>query len=403
MAPAAPLPHLITSIPPGPRQNKRTLLVLGAVVALAGIGGIALKFGGQRPALSREPRDRPVAETVITESRTTLPEDLRLPSTYARQALPPAPAQDPTPTYTREPTPGVRPVAYQPSSNGYAEPPRTEPVQPATPETKREDGKKPVAVQRPPAQPATVAPKEAPKRWFSRETPMQGDILTPPFPEEPDGEGKRGGRHSALFPQAMWETPADPTKVLYADQVVQGLLMQSLNSDIPGTVRVKATETVYDRFGQRKVLIPMDTTFLGRQDGQAQYGQERLPVTITMAILPDGTAIQWKSGQAGDATGATGIPAKVNNHYGSVILGAGLSALLNIGTRVPFGSTANFQQNLPQEFAQDTAQSLGQSAQGIVNRQLTVSPTLTVKYATPVTLQFGENVSFQTKPIVVTK
>ena len=31
MAPAAPLPRLITSIPPGPRQNKRTLLVLGTV------------------------------------------------------------------------------------------------------------------------------------------------------------------------------------------------------------------------------------------------------------------------------------------------------------------------------------------------------------------------------------
>ena len=75
---------------------------LGTVVALAGIGGIALTFGGQRPALSREPRDRPVAETVITESRTALPEDLRLPSTYARQALPPASAPDPTPTLTRE-------------------------------------------------------------------------------------------------------------------------------------------------------------------------------------------------------------------------------------------------------------------------------------------------------------
>src|SRR5688572_2344895 len=111
MTPAAPLPRLITSIPPGPRQNKRTLLVLGTLVALAGIGGILLKFGGQRPALSREPRDRPVAETVITEGRTTLPEDLRLPSTYARQALPPAPAPDPTPTVPREPTPSVQPVS----------------------------------------------------------------------------------------------------------------------------------------------------------------------------------------------------------------------------------------------------------------------------------------------------
>ena len=57
---------------------------------------------------------------------------------------------------------------------------------------------------------------------------MQGDVLTPPFPEEKDPEGR--GRQSTLFPQATWETPADPTKVLYADQVVQGLLMQSLKA-----------------------------------------------------------------------------------------------------------------------------------------------------------------------------
>ena len=201
---------------------------------------------------------------------------------------------------------------------------------------------------------------------------MQGDVLTPPFPEEKDAEGR--GRQSALFPQAIWETPADPTKVLYADQVVQGLLMQSLNSDIPGTVRVKATETVYDRFCRARCSSRWIPPSWGARRGKPQYGEERVPVTITMAILPNGTAIQWKSGQAGDAAGAAGIPAKVNNHYGSVILGAGLSALLNIGTRAPFGSTANFQQNLPQEFAQDTAQSLGQSAQGIVNRALNVAP-----------------------------
>jgi type IV secretion system protein VirB10 len=400
MAPQPPLPRLITSIPPGTRQNKRILIIAGAALALAGVGGIALKFGGNRPALSREPRDRPISEQVITEGRATLPEDLRLPSSYARQALPPTPAPDPTPTVPREPTPRVQPVSSQPSSNGYAGTPRTEPVHTAATEHTRTVVKETPTAQ---AQQTTTQPapkKEPPKRWFSKETTMQGDILTPPFPDEKNGQQ---GRQSALFPQAIWETPADPTKVLYADQVVHGLLMQSLNSDIPGTVRIKATETVYDRFGQRKVLIPMDTTFLGRQEGKPQYGDERVPVTITMAILPNGTAIQWKSGQAGDATGATGIPGKVHNHYGSIILGAGLSALLNIGTRAPFGSPSNFQQNLPQEFAQDTAQSLGQSVQGIVQRELNISPTITAKYATPVTLQFGENVSFQTKPLLVTK
>ena len=399
MAPPAPLGPLITSISPGTRQNKRTLYIMGTVLVLAAAGGILLKCGGNRPALSREVRDRPLSEQVITETRMATPDDLRLPSTYARQALPPAP--DATSTVPREPTPGIERVSYQPSSNGYAGVPKTDTVTTRPPEDKRDVVKTAALAQTQTVATQPPAEKKGPKRWFSREQPMQGDVLTPPFPEEKDPEGR--GRQSTLFPQATWETPADPTKVLYADQVVQGLLMHNLNSDIPGTVRIKATETTYDRFGQGKVLIPADTTFLGRQEGKPQYGDERVPVVITMAILPNGTAIQWKSGQAGDAAGATGIPGKVNNHYGSVILGAGLSALLSVGTRAPFGSTSNFQQSLPQEFAQDAAQSMGNSAQRIVERELSLSPTITAKYATPITLQFGENVSFQTKPITVHK
>ena len=92
MAPVPPLPPLITPIPPGTRQNKRTLLVLGTTVLLAGVGLIVVQFGGTRPMLSREPRDRTVSDQVLTETRSGVPDDLRLPSTYARQAIPPAPA-----------------------------------------------------------------------------------------------------------------------------------------------------------------------------------------------------------------------------------------------------------------------------------------------------------------------
>ena len=269
MAPAAPLPRLITSIPPGPRQNKRTLLVLGTVVALAGVGGIALKFGGQRPG----PQSRATRPARGRDGDHREPHDpaRRLAPALdvcAGQALPPAPAPDPTPTVPREPTPR-RPARRLSAVEQWRMPSRRgrSPYRPRRPRRDARTSRRPSRCSARRHQPATVAPKEAPKRWFSRETPMQGDILTPPFPEEKDAEGR--GRQSTLFPQAIWETPADPTKVLYADQVVQGLLMQSLNSDIPGTVRVKATETVYDRFWQGKVLIPMDTTFLGRQEGQA--------------------------------------------------------------------------------------------------------------------------------------
>jgi type IV secretion system protein TrbI len=249
----------------------------------------------------------------------------------------------------------------------------------------------------------SAPPPAPPARWFSAITPPQGDILTPPFPEDPTDAQAEAKAASKLFPRAVWERPAMPTKVLYADQVVQGVLMQSVNSDIPGTVRIKVTEPVMDRWGQGQTLIPVDTTFLGKQDGQVNFAQSILPINVKMGIFPDGTAVGWNQGQVGDATGATGLPTNVDNHYLKLFTGIAASVLLNVGVRAPFGSTNDFQPSLPQEFAQQGAQGANQAGQDIIRRQFAVRPTLTQEWAYPVTLQFSENVSFQTPAVIIKK
>ncbi len=242
--------------------------------------------------------------------------------------------------------------------------------------------------------------KKSPPRWFSTASQPQGDTLAPPFNE--DAKEKEGeGQPSKLFTKATWEKPANPYKVLYADQIVQGLLMQGIDSDIPGTIRIKVVEAVKDRWGHGHEILPFDTTFIGKQEGQTAYGQTRIPVQIYMGILPNGTAIKWNNGQAGDAEGASGIPAKVNNHLGKLIIGAGISAVLNIGVRAPFGSTSGFQPNLGQEFAQDATQGINQNLQPALRQQFAVRPTLTQAYGYPVTISFLENVSFMTAPGIV--
>jgi len=230
----------------------------------------------------------------------------------------------------------------------------------------------------------------------------QGDTLTPPLPIDPQ---EAQAQQSKLFPKAVWEKPENPYKVLYADQVVHGVLTTEISSDIPGIFRIKTTEPVMDRWGHGHEILPVDTAFLGRQQGQANFGQTRIPSQIYMAILPNGTAIQWQNGQAGDALGQAGISANVDNHYLKLFMGVGLQALLNVGTRVPFGSPGpgQVQQNLPQEFAQDASQGVNQAGQRILAQQFAVRPTLTQEFAYPVTISFADNVSFQTQAITVKK
>ena len=211
MAPAAPLPRLITSIPPGPRQNKRTLLVARAPWwPSPGSGALLLKFGGQRPALSREPRDRPVAETVITESRTHPARGLA-PALDLCAAGPPARA-GPGPhadvdagadAQASGPWPINRRATAMPSRRGPS------PCRPSTPETKRED------VQEDRGCAAAAGAARARGAEGGAETlVLQGDpdAGRRTHPAVPRGEGRRGtaGGRARSFPRPSGRRP--PTR-----------------------------------------------------------------------------------------------------------------------------------------------------------------------------------------------
>ena len=124
----------------------------------------------------------------------------------------------------------------------------------------------------------------------------------------PASRGSASTPPSKLFPKAVWEKPAHPEKVLYANQMINGLLMQDLNSDLRrATVRIKVTQDVMDRWGLGHVLLAKDSTILmATMEGQAKYGQKRIPLARLYGLSPDGSAICSK-GQAGDAMGAAGM------------------------------------------------------------------------------------------------
>jgi type IV secretory pathway VirB10-like protein len=339
--------------------------------------------------------DRPPVEQTMVGTPSTDPDALRYPSTYLQpQGEPPRPQAATTPTATKPEevqAPGARVPAASPGS-----------LPPAPPRPPRLDlpaggQREPQPGMPPPASAArpSLAKKDI-KRWFSTVQPPQGDILAPPFPDDP----KEQAHQSKLFPKAVWERPADPYKVLYWDQTIQGQLYQDINSDIPGTFLIKVTEDVKDRWGHGHMLIPLDTVLLGRQDGQSAYNQERLPATVLAGIFPDGSSINWE-GQTGDSMGAKGIPADVNNHWGRLLLGVGLQAILNLSVRGASGATGigSYQQSLPQEAAQDVTRGLNQAGQKVLE-QFQVRPTLTQKHGYPVTVSFTRNVSFMSSPVV---
>ena len=395
----------VTTQPPGQTRLNRRLFFFGGIGALVVLGALFLwwRASTQPETTTKGPRERAKPEYVVTEKPTPIRQDLRLKQGYVG-----VPLEEPRPAAPAPAVPGqpARPVPAAPPpgppQGRFAQPRPPSPPQGLPPPP----GPPSVIVQTPGGQPPVVRQPAATggtttkaARWFGAKTAIQGNTLTPPLPAE-----AADTHQSKLFPKAVWEKPKDPTKVLYADQIVNGLLMQDLNSDAPaGTIRIKVTQDVVDRWGLGNVLIRLDSTFLGTMEGSAKYGQQRIPGAISMVILPDGTAVQLSKSQAGDAMGAAGIPANVNNHYGALILGAGIQMMLNIGTRAVAGSTTGFNPTLEQEFAQDVARGVNRFGQDVTRRELQRNPTLSQDYGFPVTIQFSENISFQSQPTLVSK
>jgi type IV secretion system protein TrbI len=401
------LPPVAPLIPPPPavrRQDRRKIGVVAIVLAL-GAGGVFLVKLNQQPdggPLARS--GQPIPEGAASGTMPSTSAELRLPSSYAQVSLlpppaPPAPAPMPPPVQTTQ-------VALKPQDTDnpfLGREPR--PLVPPVPLTPPRDP--PPLVARSSPQPAPKEPPKPPSKWLFADLKQQSGVQEPPFPvpkdEEIRGNPQASQRADSLFPQAVWGTPADPTKVLYRSQVINGLLQHDINSDQPGLMRILVTEEVQDRFGQGHTLLPQYTILLGTQDGKVSFGQSRLGISIDSAELPDGTVVAFIKAKVGDETGATGVTGKVNNHWAQVGIGAILTAALSVGSRSVAGSPSGFQPNLAQDFAKDVSGSVNQTGQQIVRRSLDVAPTITLKYGTPVTVQLSENVSFQTPGAIIRK
>ena len=99
----------------------------------------------------------------------------------------------------------------------------------------------------------------------------------------------------------------DPTHVLARGSVIPTVLESSIDSDLPGLVRAKVAETVFDTVTGSHVLIPRGSWLVGTYGSNARTGQRRLFVSWTDLRLPDGTPVPIGGAGSLGADGASGI------------------------------------------------------------------------------------------------
>lgn len=174
--------------------------------------------------------------------------------------------------------------------------------------------------------------------------------------------------------------PASPY-VVQAGTVIPAALLTGIQSDLPGQVTAQVTEHVYDTPTGKFLLIPQGSRLIGQYDSQVSFGQKRVLLVWNRIMLPDGKSIVLERQQGADARGFSGLEDEVDYHWWDLIKAASLSTLLSVGAEL--GSNRD-ESDLVRALRRGSQDSINNTGQQLVRRQLNIQPTLTIRQGFPV-------------------
>ena len=167
--------------------------------------------------------------------------------------------------------------------------------------------------------------------------------------------------------------------VLQAGSVIPAALITGIHSDLPGQITAQVTQNVYDSPTGSLLLIPQGTRIIGEYDNGVAFGQHRVLLVWNRMIFPNGRSIVLERQTGADASGYAGLEDGVDYHWWDLMKAAGLSTLLAVGAELATSDEDRLIRAI-RDGAQDT---VNQAGQQIVQRQLQVAPTLTIRPGYP--------------------
>jgi type IV secretion system protein VirB10 len=176
-------------------------------------------------------------------------------------------------------------------------------------------------------------------------------------------------------------TNAASPYILQAGSVIPAALITGIRSDLPGQVTAQVTESVYDSPTGQYLLIPQGSKLIGEYNSEVAFAQSRVQLVWTRLILPNGCSIVLENQPGADTQGYSGLQDGVDNHWGSLFEAALLSTFLSVGAEA---GTSNQENSLVQAIRSGASDSINQTGQELVERELNIQPTLTIRPGFPV-------------------
>lgn len=167
--------------------------------------------------------------------------------------------------------------------------------------------------------------------------------------------------------------------ILQAGSIIPAALITGVRSDLPGQITAQVTANVYDSPTGRVLLIPQGARLIGEYDSEIAAGQTRVLLAWDRLIMSDGRSIILERQPGADGAGFAGLQDRVNQHWGNLLRAAAISTLLGVGVELG----ADSENDLVRALRRGSQDTINQSGQQIVGRQLNVQPTLTIRPGHP--------------------
>ena len=244
-----------------------------------------------------------------------------------------------------------------------------------------------------PAEQAQQPGQTTPSKIGSADHQANSNLVTPEA--ERKLEDVPGGYKRPV--EANIDSASGQPYLLYEGSVLDTVLMNRLDGDAVGPVKVLVSNPMYSHDRQH-VIIPEGTVVLGeaKKIGAAGFGQQRrMAVVFHRLIMPDGYSVDLDQFHGLDQIGEEGLKDKVNNHYlqifgTSIALGvvAGASQITQGGGTITTSGS--------QAFTNGAAASVSQSAATILDRFIQIPPTITIREGHRVKVYFTQDMLLPT-------
>jgi type IV secretion system protein VirB10 len=186
--------------------------------------------------------------------------------------------------------------------------------------------------------------------------------------------------------------PRSPYEV-QAGTVIPAALLTGINTDLPGDVLAVVTEPVYDSRTGQHLLIPQGAKLYGAYDSEIANGQNRALLVWHRLLMPNGRSIQLDRMRGTDAAGYAGVADRVDYHADKLALGVTLSSVIAYAGNLARGDSSGSDDTSGVDVIGDTvAQEASRVGSKIIDRQLDVQPTITIRPGWPLRVLVNQDV-----------